>query len=391
MKKIFTLAAGLFLIACSQYSGVPTQYHALLDQAIEKADTNREQIIQAINQTPTERREAMAFLVSYMPERDLKTLSAEFLIENVTLAYEAREQFEWSRAIPDSIFFNDVLPYVCLNETRDSWRADFLKRFTPYVKDCKTITEAIDSLNKNIRDELMVDYNTLRERPDQSPSESIRQQMASCSGLSILLTDAFRAVGIPSRIAGTANWHDDRGNHNWSEVWIDGQWYFTEYYPNKLNESWFLMDAGKADAENKNYAIYASSFKTADDTFPLVWDLKIDYVPAYNVTQRYVELYNAKINSLEGLGNHVKMRVVMLAKGADKASSEGRIATNVDIFCGKDQIGGGRTPGTTQDLNDLLEFLVEKNKTYTLKYADANGNSKSKDIVVKDTLVEVVL
>lgn len=391
MKKFFTLAAGLLLVACSQYVGVPEQYHASLNRAIEKADTNRTQIVKALADTPQEMREGMAFLISYMPERDVKTLSAEFLVENVKLAYEARQQFEWSRAIPDSVFFNDVLPYVCLNETRENWRADFMKRFTPYVKDCKTITEAIDSINKNIRDELLVDYNTLRERPDQSPSESIRQHMASCSGLSILLTDAFRAVGIPSRIAGTASWHDERGNHNWCEVWVDGQWYFTEYYPNKLNDSWFLADAGKADASNKKYAIYASSFKPTDDTFPLVWDMAIDYVPACNVTQMYVDLYNAKMNSVEGAGKYVKMRVMMLAQGADKASSEGRVAANVDVFCGAEQIGGGRTAGATQDLNDVLEFLVEKNKTYTLKYADADGKSQQKEVVVKDELIEVVL
>lgn len=391
MKKIFTLATLLFLMSCSRYQGIPEQYHAMLDQAVEKADTNRTQIIKALTDTPEEMREGMAFLISYMPERDVKTLSADYLIENVRLAYEARQQFAWSRAIPDSIFFNDVLPYAALNETREDWRTDLMKRFTPYVKDCKTITEAIDSVNKNIRDELLVDYNTQRERPDQSPGESIRQGMASCSGLSILLTDAFRAVGIPSRIAGTANWHDDRGNHNWSEVWIDGEWFFTEYYPNKLNDSWFLADAGKADATNKNYAIYASSFKPADDTFPLVWDLSIDYVPAYNVTQRYIDLYTAKINSIEGLGKHVKMRVMMLMKGADKSSSEGRIATNVDIFCGKDQVGGGSTAGATQDMNDVLEFLVEKNKTYTLKYNDANGTPLQKEVAVKDTQVEVLL
>ena len=46
-----------------------------------------------------------------------------------------------------------------------------------------------------------------------------------------VLADAFRAVGIPSRVAGTPAWHDDRGNHNWNEVWVDGKWRFTEYYP----------------------------------------------------------------------------------------------------------------------------------------------------------------
>ena len=63
-----------------------------------------------------------------------------------------------------------------------------------------------------------VEYNTLREKTNQSPAESMRQGMASCTGLSVLLVDALRAVGIPARFAGTAAWHDDRGNHSWTEV-----------------------------------------------------------------------------------------------------------------------------------------------------------------------------
>ena len=120
--------------------------------------------------------------------------------------------------------------------------------------------------------------------------------MASCSGLSILLTDAFRSVCIPSRIAGTPSWYDDRGNHNWCEVWIDGKWYFTEYYPEELNKSWFLSSAGKADETSKEYSIYATSFKPAGIYFPLVWDTTINYVHAENVTERYISIYKKPSN-----------------------------------------------------------------------------------------------
>ena len=58
----------------------------------------------------------------------------------------------------------------------------------------------------------------------------MRQGMASCTGLSILLVDALRSVGIPARFAGTASWHDDRGNHSWTEVRLDDGWHFTEFY-----------------------------------------------------------------------------------------------------------------------------------------------------------------
>ena len=104
----------------------------------------------------------IAFLIAYMPERDLQQLTAAFLLGNADYAYQARDKYSWAKALPDSIFLNEVLPYVSLNETREGWRKDFYERFGKYVAHCNTIFEAIDSINRNIRDEVMVDYNTKR-------------------------------------------------------------------------------------------------------------------------------------------------------------------------------------------------------------------------------------
>ena len=389
-----TLIISLFCAlccACGKYAGVPQQYHALLDAAFEKAGANKAELEKALSEAPAEQKEGMAFLIAYMPERDLTTLSADFLLTNTRLAYEARARFPWAQAVPDSVFLNDVLPYVSLNEERDSWREDFYKRFTPYVENCERLRGAIEAVNRNIRDEVKVDYNSAREKPDQNPSESMRQGMASCSGLSILLTDALRSVGIPSRIAGTANWHDNRGNHNWCEVWIDGQWYFTEYYFAALNESWFLADAGKADPNDREHAIWASSFKPTGQSFPLVWDYSIDYVPAINVTARYLDLYNKSIQQQIADGNHVALKVVVYKDRRHASQSADRVPTNIDIFCGPDQVGGGRTAGPTQDMNDMLSFLVEKNKEYTLKYTGSDGKPVEHKVKVEDKDKDVVL
>lgn len=379
------------VVACAKYPGVPEKYHVSLDSAFLKAGVNQVELAKALHDATPEMKEGVAFLISYMPERDLKSMEGDALLSNVKLAYEARDRFEWAKAVPDSIFLNDVLPYVSLNEERDSWRADFYARFAPYVERCNTLEEAIYAVNKHIRDEVKVDYNTNREKPDQNPSESIRQGMASCSGLSILLTDAFRAVGIPSRIAGTANWHDDRGNHNWCEVWLDGKWYFTEYYPNQLDHSWFLADAGKADPNDRMHAIWASSFKPTGKSFPLVWDYSIDYVPAVNVTQRYLDVYNRVYQDQLTGGRFVKMKVMMFKGDQCMLNSDDRVAANVDVFCGKDQIGGGSTAGPTQDMNDVLEFMVEKNKEYTLNYSDKEGKWVGMNVKVGDEPVEVRL
>jgi hypothetical protein len=383
----------MLLSACTgeRYSGVPEKYHVLLDSALARAGANRGELEKALADVPAREKEGMAFLLSYMPKRDLVSARATDLLVNVQLAYTARDRFAWAASVPDSIFLNDVLPYACLNETRENWRVDFYRRFAPYVEHCATLEEAIKAVNKHIRDEVKVDYDTRRRKPDQSPSESMEQGMASCSGLSILLTDAFRSVGIPSRVAGTAHWHDDRGNHTWCEVWLDGQWYFTEYYPEELNKAWFLADAGRAIPGNRDYAVWASSFKPTGHSFPLVWDETIDYVPATDVSRRYIDIYRERSSRREADGNHVKLRVRAFKDQKPAGRSGDRLKVNVDLFHGTDQVGGGSTAGPTQDMNDVLEFLVEKDKEYILKYWLPDGTGKEMVVAVKKSPLEVTL
>lgn len=386
IKSVLVLLAfGLSACSSGRYAGVPKEYHALIDRTIATAGDNAKELKKALKEVPRNEREGMAFLISYMPERDAKSLSADFLLENVQYAYKARAEFPWAKEVPDSVFLNDVVAYANLNENRENWRKDFYERFKKYVAPCKTMREAIDSVNKNVRDELLVDYNTKREKPDQAPYESMRQHMASCSGLSILLTDAFRAVGIPSRVAGTPAWHDDRGNHNWNEVWIDGQWRFTEYYPSDdLDQSWFLTDAGKAIKEDVRKAIYAASFKPTGCYFPLVWDENIRYVHAENVTDRYTSLYRAQLSAMPADGSHVALRV-MVFKDKDHAEASGdRVATNLDVFKGEKQLYGGRSTGATQDMNDVLTFNVEKNQQYIVKFMNGKGEMQTQTVDVGD-------
>ena len=391
MKHLFFILF-LGLIACSEgkYNNVPEKYHNLLDKALATAGNNAIELQTALEKAPAEQKEGMAFLISYMPERDLKELKADFLLENSAYAYKAREQFSWAKQIPDSIFFNEVLPYVSLNEKRENWRKEFFDRFSKYVVNCSDIFEAIDSINKKVRDEVLVDYSTKRKKPDQAPFESMEQHLASCTGLSIILTDAFRAVGIPSRVAGTPNWHDERGNHNWTEVWANGKWYFTEYYfPGQLDNAWFFADAGKAIKNDREKAIYASSFKPTGISFPLVWDENIKYVAAENVTDRYTELYRKHLASISTDGNHVSLRVMAFKNKNQDKESDDRVAVNLDIFEDSKQMGGGRTSGPTQDMNDVLTFALEKNKTYTIKYADSKGKLQEVKVKLDDKSSEV--
>jgi len=191
-----------------------------------------------------------------------------------------------------------VLPYASINERRDDWRRDFYTRFKPLVTKAQSPSEAAILLNQEIFKMLNVRFSRQRPKADQSPYESIETGMASCTGLSILLIDACRAVGVPARFAGIPLWPDRSGNHSWVEIW-DGDWHYTgagEPVGNSLNRAWFTGKARTAQQDHRLHAIYATSYKHTDLKFPLAWNRNVDDVYAVNVTDRYTSDLNNNKN-----------------------------------------------------------------------------------------------
>ncbi|TAE89710.1 MAG: transglutaminase domain-containing protein, partial [Verrucomicrobia bacterium] len=120
------------------------------------------------------------------------------------------------------------------------------------------------------------------------------RKMATCTGLSILLTDVARAVCLPARIVGIAEWTTKQGNHNWNEVWLPEHraWVATEYDRDQhgLDRGWYLADAARAIPGSLWHGIYATSWARTAHHFPMVWNFQDTSIPAIEVTQRYVEI-----------------------------------------------------------------------------------------------------
>ncbi|MGE0432794.1 MAG: transglutaminase domain-containing protein [Planctomycetota bacterium] len=342
------------------------QVHAQLAVAGE----NGTQLVQALLQAPdTAQRTSVAYLIAFMPARDAKELKAGFILENVAQAHRARAANPWAAAVPDDVFRNDVLPYATLNERRDNWRKDFCDRFAPMVKDCKTLTEAFVAVAGRIQAELKVSYNTKRKKPDQSPYESMEQGMATCTGLAVLLVDALRSVGVPARIAGVPQWTKVPGNHTWNEVWIDGEWKFTEYGGTALNSGWFLGRTGEADATRRATRVYATSFQPTGDWFPLPWDESVRYVNAFDVTTRYHALAHPAV--APAATSEVRVAVLTTRDG-DRVVTPLRVLDAAD----RRELATGETRGPENDLNDMATFALAPGADIIIEYHTPDGRRR---------------
>ena len=400
MRKLFFAFVALLAVSCTEayQQGVPAEWRESLESAIASSERG-EELKAALESVDKSQRKDMAYLIINMPDFDRNGIDLELLKENVEYANIAREQFAWAQQLPEEVYLCDVLPYAVVDEVRDSWRKELYAIFAPEVEGCATMYDAVCAVNANIPRLTGVDYNTLREKTNQSPSESMRQGMASCTGLSILLVDAYRAVGIPARFVGTASWHDNRGNHSWTEVWLDGEWRVTEYYfPSQLDHLWFMPDASKAKADDRTYAIYATRFAGGDDWFPMVWangeeGASVDELPqwvgAENVTQHYIDLaYEQYTRHLEA-GTHTFLRIAGYKEQGKTEQSGDRVAMGVDIFRGTEQMGGGLTAGELRDMNDFFSVLLPKNTEYELRYYNAAGELQTQKVQLGEEPVKV--
>ena len=290
-----------------------------------------------------------AFLVKYMPKKDRGVVSEAYLRANVSLAQEARRAAPWRDTITDEIFREYVLPYSSIGEDVDDWRPLFRKKFWPLVKDCKTTGEAVQIINSKIGNLLGVHYNTKRDKPDQSPFHSMRIHMASCTGLTILQVDAYRACGIPARFTG-CNWTTMPGNHSWAEYYDAGKWhFFNDPEDGKLappDKSWFASYAGQADASSPRTRIYATRWSHGGTWFWKTWGKPdaLSSVPADDVTASYkrfgegIPAASVAFVARDESGTRRPVEIRLVAPGSGKV------------------MAGGTTFGESHDMND--HFLV---------------------------------
>lgn len=277
----------------AQIARLPLAYQSLVRTRLEEASTHRGELVAAIEALDGEEAlEAIAYLLAFIPERDLTTISAELLAGHVEEAIDIRRTSPFCRDIPDEIFLNDVLPHVFVGERREFWRPELRERFADIAWSAPTQSEAVRLLDQELWKQMGVVYHPdKRPKTDQSPSETIDCGVASCTGLSILLASTCRSVGIPARLAGVPMWHDDSGNHTWIEVWDDGEWEFVEALGGEgYGKAWWLEKIAKANPADPLYTVWATSYRPTGTHFPLEWDPADRTIPAVDVSARYLAL-----------------------------------------------------------------------------------------------------
>lgn len=260
--------------------------------------------------------------------------------EHAETLREAFAQSNRWEALPEHYVRDYVLPLTSLGEDEVAWLPILQPIANDLTQSAKTPLEAARLINRHLWHRIGVIYSTKREKANQDPLHSIRLGMASCSGLSILLADACRSVGIPARLVGCM-WKYKPGNHTWVEIWSEGEWYPLGAFEDRAPEDlWFLEDAAMADASDERYAIYATCATSGDRLF-YGWG-----VSAIDVTARYAKAQERKdyrvFFAVER--DHVRISVPFVVDGVQY-----------------------RTPSALQDLNDYAIITLPERKPFDVE------------------------
>lgn len=312
----------------------------------------------------------LAFLKANLPPQDRNRVTDDYLATNAVLAATARETAPWRDQITDELYREYILPYSSIGENPDDWRGLFRETFWPKVKDCQTIGEAAAILNACVYPTVDVRYDTRRDKPDQSPLHSMRIHMASCTGLTILMIDAFRACGIPARFTG-CNWTTIPGNHSWLEYYENGAWHFfgdpSGDKPAPVDESWFTDYAALADSSHPRTRIYAARYSPTGTYFWTTWRAEDcpSAIPADDVTEAY-RRYRARLTDT---------RMAFVARGSDHR----RVPTpfRVILSGSLEVIFTGKTYDESHDMNDHIILTQPCGTKIFVQVKDPNGEIRT--------------
>jgi hypothetical protein len=156
---------------------------------------------------------------------DYASMTSALLIEDVEVAFKAREKFPWCKNLPEDVFFKYVLPYRSTQEPLVSWRPEMLSDLTPLVKGLHTSSEVAEKINICNRDRFHFDPLYYRHPEDRDIPTCLDAGAGRCEDMSNLSNYSLRALGVPTTSDFTPWWPKGDNNHAWNTVYDNGKWH----------------------------------------------------------------------------------------------------------------------------------------------------------------------
>ncbi|MHC5113172.1 MAG: hypothetical protein ACYTGP_01930 [Planctomycetota bacterium] len=240
-------------------------------------------------------------------DRDLETITAEYLIENVDLAVEAWRTKPWAEDVSFESFCQYILPYRGSNEPLGWWRRPSLERFadlTDKLEDPTNPLAAGRQIRKRVRGLVRFRQLYYLHPTDQSYEEMIDRGAGRCEDISNMMGYSMRANAVMSASDYTPWWANRDNNHAW-EVVLDASGHGRAKLSHRA-----------AKVYRKMYAIQRDSLgfiKTDEEKVPR-WLGGVNY---RDVTAQYMETSNVSVPITEPIPEDHRFAYVCVFNGGE--------------------------------------------------------------------------
>ncbi|MCK4340543.1 MAG: hypothetical protein KAY37_02320 [Phycisphaerae bacterium] len=218
-------------------------------------------------------------------DHDLETITAEYLIENIDLAFQAWREKPWARDLTFEAFREHILPYRGSNEPLNPWRAACLERYADLplkLDDLQDLRAAAQLLQKDVGVWVRFDELYYLHPTDQGFEEMCERRVGRCEDITNMQMYAMRANAIAAASDYTPFWADRDNNHAW-QVILDQHGH---------GKARLLSRAAKV--YRKTFAIQRDSlgYRKRDDEQVPHWLSGVNYI---DVTSQYLDTVDVTI------------------------------------------------------------------------------------------------
>ena len=397
MKKYGYWIALLGLIAFNLYVFFPVSPETVLERNIRWAGENGkelERVLEHYRRTGEEQKERCArYLIIHMDRRaaityegtvqekeiitsDLHAIRADFLIENIDLAFEVWKKYHWCSRLTEQEFCRLILPYRIKNEPLEDWRNFYYHKY-------KDVADSLAAAGVTMQ-EVVFFFNTHYGKRYTHDAEKYRGDLSyklieeigggTCDHLALNAAQVMRAIGIPLNIDVLPYHGKVNGGHAYNSFTDEqGEFHFFSPYEREPERNRWVAPIVKR-------ICYES---------PVYQEVTPSYFPVADVVLEQPYLSIATYN--RGCLNEIKRGVTVDGKSTFKDLSRGLLYFPVDtmenpigippFILGEDgvpQFIPAPEPERTVQLRDMHLYDVKRvvtldiARTYTLRGWD-NG------------------
>jgi len=187
---------------------------------------------------------------------DSKIITANYLINNIDLAFAAWKHAPWGKKVSFDDFCEYILPYRTRKERAETWRPWFYRKYIRMAAGCLKPEDArsvFDDMNWNLNTSTSFNLKINKYYPfNQSIGDVVKGRIGSCEMTSFFAASAMRAVGLPVGYDYIMHWGSGNNRHNLPHLvgHFDSLILITN--ENVQKNTWHLVDFSTEVSDNRH-------------------------------------------------------------------------------------------------------------------------------------------